>query len=61
MKYSYLLASVIANHIKMHHKLDKLLLSKNKLIICAYENLHYQISREKFKPKPGLKLGPQDL
>ena len=32
------------------------LLSENKLIICAFENLHYQISREKFEPQPGLEL-----
>ena len=31
------------------------LLSENELIICAYGNIHYQISREKFKPEPGLK------
>ena len=29
------------------------LLSENKLIICAFGNLHYQISREKFGPEPG--------
>ena len=27
-------------------------LSENKLIIWAFGNLHYQISREKFKPEP---------
>ena len=26
------------------------LLSENKLIVCAWGNLHYQISREKFEP-----------
>ena len=34
------------------------LLIENKPIICAFENLHYQISREKFEPGPVLKLGP---
>jgi hypothetical protein len=34
------------------------LLIDNKPIICAFETLHYQISREKFEPGPGLKLGP---
>ena len=29
------------------------LLIENKLIICALENLHYKISREKFEPEPG--------
>ena len=29
------------------------LLIEDKLIICALGNLHYQISREKFKPEPG--------
>ena len=29
------------------------LLIENKLIICALENLHYEISREKFEPEPG--------
>ena len=37
------------------------LLSENKLKICAFVNLHYQISREKFEPEPGLELGPPDL
>ena len=27
-------------------------LIENKLIICALENLHYKISREKFEPEP---------
>ena len=36
-------------------------LSENKLIIRAFVHLHYQISREKFEPEPGLKLGPPDL
>ena len=30
-----------------------LLLIENKLIICAFGNLHYKISREKFEPQPG--------
>ena len=30
------------------------LLSENKLIICAFENLHCQISTERFEPEPGL-------
>ena len=29
------------------------LLSENKLIICAFGNSHYHISREKFEPEPG--------
>ena len=29
------------------------LLIENKLIICALENLHYKILREKFEPEPG--------
>ena len=29
------------------------LLSENKLIICAFGNLHYQISREEFEPELG--------
>ena len=37
------------------------LLSENKLEICPFVNLHYHISREKFEPQPGLKLGPPDL
>ena len=32
------------------------LLGENKLIISAFVNLHYQISREKFEPEPGLEL-----
>ena len=39
-------------------KRNLLLLSEHKLIICAFVNLHYQISREKFEPEPGLELGP---
>ena len=30
------------------------LLSGNKLLIWGFGNLHYQISREKFEPEPGL-------
>jgi hypothetical protein len=30
------------------------LLSENKLKICAFGNIYYQISREKFEPEPGL-------
>ena len=37
------------------------LLRENKLIICVFGNLHYQISREKFEPEPGLEFGPPDL
>jgi hypothetical protein len=37
------------------------LLSENKLIICAFVNLHYQISREQFVPEPGLELGHPEL
>ena len=29
------------------------LLSENKLTICAFANLYYQIPREKFEPEPG--------
>ena len=32
------------------------LLSENDLIICVFENLHQQISREKFEPEPELEL-----
>ena len=32
--------------------------SENKPIICAFGNLHYQISREKFEPEPGFELHP---
>ena len=35
------------------------LLSKNKLIICALGNLHYQISREKFEPEPEVRIPVQ--
>ena len=31
---------------------------KTKLIICAFGNLHYQISREEFEPEPGLEPLP---
>ena len=34
------------------------LLSENKLIICVFGNMHYQISREKFEPESGLELRP---
>ena len=37
------------------------LLVKTNLIICAFVHFHYQISREKFDPEPGLELGPPDL
>ena len=30
------------------------LLSENKRLICTFGNIHYQISREKFEPEPGL-------
>ena len=33
------------------------LLIENKLIICAFGNLHYRISREKFEPE--LEFEPQ--
>ena len=32
----------------------RLLSEKKKLIICAFGNIHYQISREKFEPELGL-------
>ena len=31
---------------------------ENKLIICSFGNVRYQISREKFEPEPELELGP---
>jgi hypothetical protein len=37
------------------------LLSENKLTICAFVHVHYQISRENFEPEPGLEQGPPDI
>ena len=38
---------------KLNANISENKLSENKLIICAFVNLHYQISREKFEPEPG--------
>ena len=46
-------ARIILNRIKeiVEMCLQIKLLSENKLIICAFRNIHYQISREKFEPE----------
>ena len=43
-----LLIVTVTCHIKV--------LNENKLIICAFVHLHYQISREKFEPELYLKV-----
>ena len=46
------LSNIIFCIAKCEYKRRKLLI-ENKLIICAFGNLNYQISREKFEPEPG--------
>ena len=51
-----LTTSELLRHFKHEYDIQIKLLSENKVIICALGNLHYQISRETFKPEPGSKL-----
>ena len=51
--WNMLLDKSVISGIKILIQILIKLLIENKLIICALGNLHYKISREKFKSKPG--------